>query len=86
MRARFEQGGNLRGAVRLTSIEGVRPAQSVKPSADDMAPLSALVDRVRTSDGSSTVPREPQPGDGPDYHAEHAAGVARNVPRPSEEK
>lgn len=31
-------------------------------------------------DGSSTVPREPQPGDGPDYHAEHAAWRSRTSP------
>lgn len=54
MSARFEQGGNLRGVVRLTSIEGMRPPQSVKPPANEMAALKALLDSVRNLPISGT--------------------------------
>lgn len=54
MRPRFEQGGNLRGVLRIISAEGMRPDQSVKPSANEIAALKALLDSVRNPHISST--------------------------------
>jgi hypothetical protein len=38
------------------------------------------VERLRQLAQSSALDREPQPSDGPDYHAEHAAWVRRQEP------